>query len=197
MIRALILATLVALAAAGSTAQDTAAAPEPGIYEVELLVFSNMATPPPGADNAGGTGVENASPALALDAGSGVAALRPELLRFGSLRAKLDRLPGHITLLHYGWTQELQSERAASAVALPSTAISPGLSGTVTAYRGRFLHVSLDLMLKAPEGTAAPARLTQSRRVKAGALQYFDNAQFGAIVVLRPAAVTTPTPPGQ
>ena len=172
-----------------NTAQDNSQ------YEVELLVFRNGIAPTGQPDDGSASTPTAVDPQMKAATGPRIAPLKPQDLRLGNVRSKLERLPNHEIILHYGWSQELQSEHAALGVPLPADVAAPGISGVVTAFRGRFLHVALDLQVPAPEETGGYARLRQSRRVKPGVLQYFDNPHFGAIVVLRPAGVSTTTNP--
>lgn len=196
MLRSLLLTTLVFFAAGGATADDVPATPdEPSLFEVEILVFTNSATAPRLAEQTEQTAAENAPKPPEAGLNAQVTPLRPEALRLGGVRARLDRLPGYVILLHSGWSQTLQDERSARGVALIGTPANQGLTGTVTTYRGRFVHIALDLTLPTPKGPTAAALLRQSRRVKAGALHYFDNPAFGAIVVIRPATAAASTQP--
>ncbi len=203
-----VLVGLTALALSRGLVADESApstAVTPPSHKIELIVFRYV-----GAD--GGSARMGASqspvdthalPQLPASGGQ-YTALPRESLRLGGVVAKLQRNRLYQPLLHYGWPQPLVKENAPRPVPLPAEAGAQGLSGSATVYRGRYLHVMLDLELRtsgqdAAGNQAVAFHLRQSRRVKSGTLQYFDNPGFGAIVVVRAPAgadVSAPAMPG-
>lgn len=69
---------------------------------------------------------------------------------------KLDALDVYEPLMHFGWTQAALDEDQTDAIELATLGEAPaGLSGNLTLYLGRYLHLIVDLQLDAD--TAAPA----------------------------------------
>ena len=74
------------------------------------------------------------------------------------------------------------------------------MSGEVTLYKDRFLHLALDLewelppdMAQRPEpAVSQTARIEESRLLRGDIVQYFDNPQFGAITYVRELEVAEP-----
>jgi hypothetical protein len=67
-----------------------------------------------------------------------------------------------------------------------------GLRGQVALSRGRYLHLTVDLVYDAPAAAGEPTQkfvLRQSRRMRSNERHYLDSPRFGVI------AIVTPTPP--
>jgi hypothetical protein len=109
---------------------------------------------------------------------------------------RLEQLDAYRPLVHLAWSQRAWPRNAAQALDLADSRLAPaGLSGQLTLYKERYVHLALDLTLvnrqAAPAGgmnaTATPssaagaARIIESRRLRGEAAQYFDNPRFGAI----------------
>lgn len=69
------------------------------------------------------------------------------------------------------------------------------LEGTLRFYQSRFLHVEVELLLREPplrrvgaqdaEGSVPKAyRISESRRIRSGQIDYFDHPKFGALVLV-------------
>ena len=77
---------------------------------------------------------------------------------------RLRRLDAYKPLLHFGWTQPTYPKDETEARPLSSFVTPPqGLTGEITLYLSRFLHLAVNLQLDAPE-TAGAARANDSRR---------------------------------
>ncbi len=108
--------------------------------------------------------------------------------------------------MHFGWTQATWPEEQTEAIPLHVFARPPeALDGSLTLYRGRFLHLVVDLQLRAPDDdAAAPAsrfsrfatsigdaeglaarpvyfRIQEDRILRTGELRYFDHPKFGLL----------------
>lgn len=131
---------------------------------------------------------------------------------------KLKQLDAYVPILHAAWTQTTPPRDAAPAVHLRALGDPPpGLNGSLTLYRGRYLHLVVDLALDANERDRAmtaterlitysdgrgqePAgdsfdafaqtvryRILEDRIMRTGDLRYFDHPRFGVV-----ARVTKP-----
>ena len=116
---------------------------------------------------------------------------------------RLERLEAYEPLMHFGWTQATWSLEETEAIPLLRFGTPPpDLDGTLTLYRSRFLHLVVDLQLRAPETNSSgqikvrlgnfstfdeePAsptfyRIQESRILKNGELRYFDHPKFGVL----------------
>jgi len=120
--------------------------------------------------------------------------IEAESLKLGRSYRRLEQLDAYEPLLHLGWIQPALS----TADAIPYQVIlrmnegsaanlnrAEDLSGTITLYKERYLHLELDLALEpAPSaGFTTPViqNLKESRRVRDPSSHYFDHPRFGVI----------------
>ena len=65
---------------------------------------------------------------------------------------QLELLDAYEPLMHFGWTQATWPEEQTEAIPLALFALPPeGLDGMLTLYLSRYLHLVVDLQLRAPE----------------------------------------------
>jgi len=106
----------------------------------------------------------------------------------------LRRLDAYQPLMHFGWTQATYPDEQSVTRPLSSFASPPeGLSGDLTLYLSRYLHLAINLQLDAPTngkrtfGIESPSaypvryRITENRIFRSGELRYFDHPKFGAV----------------
>jgi hypothetical protein len=109
---------------------------------------------------------------------------------------RLEKIDAYEPLLHIGWIQTAWSTDDSRPYRFePPATDGIGISGTVTLYKERFLHIEVDLAL---ETVKQPVRtpffigsgsgdspdvfkLTESRRIRGTTTHYFDSPQFGLI----------------
>lgn len=149
--------------------------------------------------------------------GQSKAATRPdielELLDRASLELvetyeRLKRLDAYEPLMHFGWTQAAWPQQQTEAIPLHRFARPPAaLDGSLTLYLGRYLHLVVDLELRAPDEVAAAAapasgfnrfaasigggeraparpvlfRIREDRILRSGELRYYDHPKFGLL----------------
>ncbi len=114
-------------------------------------------------------------------------------LELQTTKEKLQRTNAYSVLLHLGWTQAATNRDKASPFWLRGPrARSHGLSGSLTLYKERFLHLAVDLDLAKPADNNGLSlrppivtRIQESRRIRTKLLQYFDNPEFGIIASVR------------
>lgn len=219
-------ALLLALPPGQAQAQaqdDTGDAPPPR-YAVEVLVFQHLdqarstpETPVPADPFAAPLPPSEPSGAelefVLLDpinGGPGFASLPEGELRLGNAWLRLERLDAYRPLAYLSWSQPARPRAGAQPLALRQAgAVPPGLSGQVTVYKERFLHLALNLAWQIPPAmpgnpaspATATARIDESRRLRGDVVQYFDNPQFGAIAFVRELEAPEPVeaaaePPG-
>lgn len=201
---------LVALCLAGPQGHTQEDLEEPPRYAVEILVFqhldqtrSTQETPPPPrpfASEVPAAPLAPPGPALEfvlldpVTGGPGFAELAPDDMSLGDAWRRLERLDAYLPLAYLSWSQPARSRAAAQPLPVGNAgAAPPGLSGQITLYKERFLHLALDLAWQASPG--APASLDEfappttyideSRRLISDLVQYFDNPRFGAIAYVR------------
>lgn len=133
---------------------------------------------------------------------------------------QLQKLDAYQPALHLIWNQATHSKDQALPYEIPLTAVeSSGISGSVTLYKDRFVHLSLNLEMTEtqPEVSEAaiedwwrepislsndsPGRadqkplifnLQESRRIRGSLLQYFDHPKFGLIARIKHIEAQTP-----
>lgn len=116
---------------------------------------------------------------------------------------RLERLEAYEPLMHFGWTQATWPREETEAIPLFRFGTPPeDLDGTLTLYLSRYLHLVVDLQLRAQElktisrptagfngyetfaeEPALPTyfRIQESRILKNGELRYFDHPKFGVL----------------
>jgi hypothetical protein len=172
-------AALLALGLAGLAGNARAEDIAPGTpFDVEVVVFRHGAEPATAVPGAAGEDRPLLSEATPL---------APTALRLGGLTSRLQRSAAYRVLLHAGWTVPARGEREARPVPLSPEATRQGLSGGITLYRTRVLHLAVDVSWRDPV-SGIPHRLVQVRRVRPGTTHYFDTPAFGVIATLRESA---------
>lgn len=79
--------------------------------------------------------------------------IEPEKHTMNDIYRKLVQLDAYEPIMHAAWTQTTPPKEAAPAVHLRALGEPPpGLDGSVTLYRGRYLHLVVDLALDANDG---------------------------------------------
>lgn len=203
-----LVAILVALLSA-ATLTASAQQPTPVLqsYDVELLVFRTLTantSPEEWGLEAAAAGQRLAIPEdeptpftsnePAPVAAMSFPALTPAKFKLTAIAETLRRSRNYQLLAHFGWTQPGYARD--SAKYLPINSLVPagsGLVGQVALSRGRYLHLTVDLVYDAPGVEGEPPQryvLRQSRRMRSNERHYLDSPRFGVI------AIVTPTNPG-
>jgi hypothetical protein len=145
------------------------------------------------------------------DEGSGQAAdeFRFELidsdqLKLTSERETLERLSAYTPIFHGGWVQEGYPQDRAKPFDINIIDSTTPLTGTVTLYRSRFLHVQVALAypseaarqtdqplnpVESLYSVAVPApryEINEARRLRSGELHYLDHPAFGVLILITP-----------
>ena len=197
---------IVLLSAATLTASAQQATPVLQSYDVELLIFRQLhpsASPEEWGMEAAAAGQRlaipedeptpftSSEPAPATTAT--FPALAPSKFKLTATADTLRRSRNYQPLAHFGWTQP--SYPRGDAKYLPINALVPagsGLVGQVALSRGRYLHLTLDLVYDAPGATAGePTQrfvLRQSRRMRSNERHYMDSPRFGVIAIVTPSS---------
>jgi hypothetical protein len=119
-------------------------------------------------------------------------ALSPAKFKLTAIADSLKRSRNYQPLAHFGWTQPGYPRDAAQY--LPINSLVPagsGLVGQVALSRGRYLHLTLDLVYDAPGAAGEPTQrfvLRQSRRMRSNERHYMDSPRFGVIAIVTPSA---------
>ena len=138
------------------------------------------------------------------------APFKEESFTLNGVYNRISRLEAYEPLAHLGWVQPAKNTEQAIPYQIANQSDLPrGITGTVTLYKERYLHLALDLALESrpSDEAAAPAaeippervfglstsvdeptrranathRLQQSRRVRVSNTHYFDHPLFGVI----------------
>ncbi len=176
-------------------------------YDVELVVFRTLnpnASPEEWSMEAAAAGQRLAipedepSPFAASEpapaaAAAAFPALAPAKFKLSAIADSLRRSRNYQPLAHFGWTQP--GYPRGDAKYLPINAMVPagsGLVGQVALSRGRYLHLTLDLVYDAPGAAGEPTQrfvLRQSRRMRSNERHYIDSPRFGVIAIITPSGV--------
>ena len=189
--------TVVALIVSSAGAQQTAA--EMQSYDVELVVFrtlSTNATPEertidPGASQplvlsddeaTAGAAVQSAPAATATEV---FPPLAPAKFQLAAIADTLRRSRNYQPLAHFGWTQPGFPRTEAHYMSIdPQAAAGTGLSGRVAVSRGRYLHLTLDLVYEPPNEPGQRYVLRTTRRMRSNERHYIDHPKFGVVAVI-------------
>jgi peptidoglycan-binding protein CsiV len=118
-------------------------------------------------------------------------ALQPAKFKLTAIADTLKRSRNYQPLAHFGWTQPGYPRDTAKY--LPINSMVPagsGLVGQVALSRGRYLHLTLDLVYDAPSAAGEPTQrfvLRQSRRMRSNERHYMDSPRFGVIAIVTPS----------
>lgn len=200
---ALLIAALALGVGPASAQQSTS---EPPSYDVELVIFrvlSPDATPEQWNQEAGTAGQRLAIPdedPSAFDRASDPSpvtptvnfpALPPARYKLTAIQDALRRSRNYQPLAHIGWTQPGFPRNAAQSLSINSLVpASSGLEGQIALSRGRFLHLTLDLVYDVPDTAGEPGEqfaLRQTRRMRSNERHYIDHPRFGVIAVVTPS----------
>jgi len=109
---------------------------------------------------------------------------------------RLEQIDAYEPLLHIGWIQPARSTEDSKPYRFePPTTEGLGISGTVTLYKERYLHLEVELALETENQPVSTPfffgagrgdspdifKLTESRRIRGTVTHYFDSPQFGLI----------------
>jgi hypothetical protein len=194
--------TALALATLGpASAQQT----DLQSYEVELVIFRHLAsngTPEQtGLDSAFGTraGLSDDDPSTLespvenpLDSAvETFPGLPSSKFKLTAIEEALRRSRNYRPVAHIGWTQPGYPINAARYLSVNSfVPASSGLTGRIALSRGRYLHLTLDLVYENAEPDSDSRGrhvLKQSRRMRSNERHYIDHPEFGVIAVVTPS----------
>lgn len=194
LLKSAVVATLGLIVGSAGAQQTTAMQS----YDIELVIFrtlSSSATPEewtketvtagqlPLSDDesrASGAATESAPIATATET---FPALAPGKLKLVAIADTLRRSRNYQALAHFGWTQPGFPRTEAHYMSIDPQAI-PGLSGRVAVSRGRYLHLTLDLVYEPPGEPGQRYVLRQTRRMRSNERHYIDHPMFGVIAVI-------------
>jgi hypothetical protein len=171
-------------------------------YDVELIIFRTLATS--GSAEQWSLEAAEATQRLAIPEDeptpfatpapavpvttTAFPALPSARFKLTALEDTLRRSRNYQPLAHFGWTQPGYPRNAAQFIPISSLVpASTGLLGQIALSRGRYLHLTLD-MVYVPEGSGERYVLRQTRRMRSNERHYIDHPKFGVI------ALVTPTP---
>ncbi|MDY6946904.1 MAG: CsiV family protein [Pseudomonadota bacterium] len=171
-------------------------------YDVELLIFRNLG----GHDTPESWGAEAAdanqrldipddessapAPAPVVAPTTTFPALPAAKMKLTAIEDSLRRSRGYQPVAHIGWTQPGYARNSAQYLSVGSLVPgSSGLQGQIALSRGRYLHLTLDLMLDSTaSGDGQRYVLRQTRRMRSNERHYIDSPKFGVIAVITPSS---------
>jgi hypothetical protein len=202
---------IVALLSVGSAGAQQSAPASPSqsqgqSYEVELLIFRNLSgreTPENWGVEARGSGqrlaIPDDEPTPFSDPEppppTAPIATFPSLpaakMKLTAIEETMRRSRGYQPIAHVGWTQPGFARNAAKYLSVNSLVpSSSGLQGQIALSRGRYLHLTLDLVYDAAATEESPQRfvLRQTRRMRSNERHYIDSPKIGVIAVITPSS---------
>jgi len=198
----------ILLALAG-VATLTASAQTPVLqsYDVELVVFRTLnpnASPEEWSMEAAAAGQRLAipddepSPFASSEPAPATTSSFPALpaakYKLTAIADTLRRSRNYQPLAHFGWTQPGFPRGDAKYLSINSMVpAGSGIVGQVALSRGRYLHLTLDLVYDAPGAAGEPTQrfvLRQSRRMRSNERHYLDSPRFGVIAIVTPTAAS-------
>lgn len=201
------LISVVFLSVATLTASAQQAAQVLQSYDVELVIFRTLnpnTSPEEWGMEAAAAGQRlaipddepspfaSSEPAPATTAS--FPALPPAKFKLTAITDTLRRSRNYQPLAHFGWTQP--GYPRGDAKYLPINSMVPagsGIVGQVALSRGRYLHLTLDLVYDAPGAAGEPTQrfvLRQSRRMRSNERHYLDSPRFGVIAIVTPSSAS-------
>ena len=201
----LVAVLVILLAAVGASAQQATPLQS---YDVELVIFRTLnpnASPEAWSMEASAAGQRLAIPEdepspfassepVPAPAAASFPALAPAKFKLSAIADTLRRSRNYQPLAHFGWTQP--GYPRGDAKYLPINTMVPagsGLVGQVALSRGRYLHLTLDLVYDAPGAAGESTQrfvLRQSRRMRSNERHYIDSPRFGVIAIVTPSAAS-------
>ena len=176
-------------------------------YDVELLIFRTLnpnASPEEWNMEAAAAGQRLAIPddepspfassEPAPTTTTSFPALAPARFKLTGIYDTLRRSRNYQPLAHFGWTQPGYARNDAKVLTINSMVpAGSGILGQVALTRGRYLHLTLDLVYDAPGAAGEPQQrfvLRQSRRMRSNERHYIDSPRFGVIAIITPSPVS-------
>ena len=198
-----VLASLVAMLALLGPASAQQPAIDLPFYDVEIVIFRQLSTDATeevwGVELSKGEGLtipqEDASPFEAPSSATNdtraakpFPALPSSRMKLTAIEEQLRRSRNYRPLAHFGWTQPGFTRNAAPFVPIGTfVPASAGVTGQIALSRGRYLHLTLDLVFTPQDGTGERFVLRQSRRMRSNERHYIDHPKFGVIAVITPS----------
>jgi Peptidoglycan-binding protein, CsiV len=192
--RSLWLAVILAAAIVPASAQQGAVLQS---YDVELVIFRNLsdkATAEEWSLEAAAAGQRLSIPddeAVPVEpppetaATTSFPALPAAKYKLTPIEESLRRSRNFQPLAHFGWTQPGYPRDDARFLAIqPLVPGSSGLKGQIALSRGRYLHLTLDLVYAGADGQRYVLR--QARRMRSNERHYIDHPRFGVIALVTP-----------
>ena len=195
---------LLSVATLTASAQQPTTAQVLQNYDVELLIFRTLnpnASPEEWSMEAAAAGQRLAipedepspfaAPEPAPTTTATFPALGPAKFKLTAIADTLKRSRNYQPLAHFGWTQP--GYPRGDAKYLPINSMVPagsGLQGQVALSRGRYLHLTLDLVYDAPGAAGESTQrfvLRQSRRMRSNERHYMDSPRFGVVAIVTPS----------
>jgi len=175
-LRTLALLPLILLGLLGSPA-----ALAESLYQVEVIVFRQAATPISAGQLPPDNWAQNALPVDGSNSRS--TALNAEA-------GKLSPSSGYQVLLHKAWTQSLgeSSSRVAISTGEEQFGHYP-VEGTLSLKAGRLIELESDVWVNQMDASGIitdSERIKQSSRLKSGELTFVDNGSLGLLIRVRP-----------
>lgn len=192
---------LAAVALLGSASAQQTASDLPA-YDVELIIFQHLSSEATeevwNLELSKGEGLEipdeDATPFDPVGPSSPEPTtqtfppLAASKMKLGAIEDTLRRSRNYRPLAHFGWTQPGYARNAAPTISIDGLVpAGSGLAGQIALSRGRYLHLTLDVVFTPPDAPDERYVLHQSRRMRSNERHYIDHPKFGVIAVITPS----------
>jgi Peptidoglycan-binding protein, CsiV len=112
-------------------------------------------------------------------------------IRLAGAEDALKRTRNYRPIVHLAWSQPGFTSQGAQAVPVDATSPEGGhVFGQVTLSRGRYLHLTLDLIYEPPAGAVDAGHryvIRQTRRMRSTERHYIDHPHFGVVALITPS----------
>ena len=195
--RALALLSTPALLLLGDSVMAQQAVTGLTSYDVELVIFRTLssgatneewsAEGAPGTTTNADVGEAQAEAAPPTAPTATFPPLPASKLKLTAIAETLRRSRRYQPLAHFGWTQPGYPRSDARFIPVDSVigSITAGIGGRIALARGRYLHLTLDLVLTGEDGQSYV--LQQTRRMRSNERHYIDHPKFGVIALVSPS----------
>jgi hypothetical protein len=168
--------------------------PSATVYNVELIVFSNLSGQGGAEDWSVKPVARRPDQPDSSVTGRFVASVPAAQFQLNDLAGKLRNTTNYQPIAHFAWQQTASSWGSGAGFTIAKLAGNvPGLSGIVFLEAGTYLHLGMTLNYQSsnpPAGLgAAPGTtfmMSESRRIKRYERNYYDHPAFGVIALVTP-----------
>lgn len=165
-------------------------------YSVEYIIFKHNTAESQLTEPWAGIAITSPENPVFLNTPSanrmGIHALHAAQQQLYGVYSRLKKLNAYTPIRHAGWIQRAEHNSPVIQVSIAPKIGEMLLEGSISLRRGRYTHLDIDLQLTdanssinypaySSNNTQKTYRLTETRRIKKGKVNYFDHPRFSVI----------------